>query len=54
MKVAQANANEAEPLLRAHADTFPEEEGDIRQLLARRRWSNRRVAASENLEFAGL
>jgi acetate kinase len=30
------NANEAEPLLRGHADTFTEGEGDIRQLLARR------------------
>lgn len=29
VKVAQANANEAEPLLRAHADTLSEGEGDI-------------------------
>jgi hypothetical protein len=40
VKVAQANANEAELLLQAHADTFPEGEGNIRQLLARTWWSN--------------
>src|SRR5882762_4062906 len=53
-KVGQANANKAEPLLRAQADAFPEGEGNIRQLLARSRWSNWRVAAGENLELAGF
>jgi hypothetical protein len=53
-KVAQADANQAEPPLRAEADTFAERQGNVRQLLARGRRRTWRVAASENLEFAGL
>src|SRR5207245_10143356 len=53
-RVAQANANEAKPLLRPEADAFPQRQGDIRQFLARRRWRTWRVTASENLEFAGF
>src|SRR5258706_272563 len=53
-KVAQADANQAKPLLPAEADAFQQRQGDIRQFLARRRWRTWRVAASENLEVAGL
>ena len=53
-KVAQADANQAEPLLRAEADTFPQRQGDISELLARSRWRTWRVAARENLELTGL
>ena len=47
-------ANEVKPLLRAEADAFPQGQGDIRQFLARSRWRTWGVAASENLELAGL
>src|SRR5438874_901105 len=53
-KVAQPDANQAKPLLWPEADAFPQRQGDIRQFLARRRWRTWCVAASENLEFAGL
>jgi hypothetical protein len=53
-EIAQADANQAKPVLRPEADAFPKRQGDIRQFLARRRWRAWRVAASENLEFAGL
>jgi hypothetical protein len=33
-KVAQADANQAKPLVRAEADTFQQWQGDICQLLA--------------------
>jgi len=54
VKIAWADADKAKPLLRPEADAFPQRQGDIRQLLARSRWRPWGVAASENLEFAGL
>jgi len=53
-KVAQAHAHQAEPLLRPEADALPQRQGDFRQFLAGRRWGIWRVAASEDLKFAGL
>jgi hypothetical protein len=53
-EIAQADANQAKPLVRTEADAFPQRQGDIRQFLARSRWRTWRVAARENLEFAGL
>ena len=35
--IAQADANQPKPLVRAEADTFPQPQGDIRELLARSR-----------------
>ncbi len=53
-KVTQADANQAKPLVRAEADTFPQRQGDVSQFLARSGWRTWGVAASENLEFAGF
>jgi hypothetical protein len=54
VKVAKADADEAEALMRVEDDRFAQWQGDICQLLARRRRRTWGVAASENLEFAGF
>jgi hypothetical protein len=53
-KVAQANADEAKALLRAHIHSFPQRQGDVGQFLARRGRRAGRVATREDVELACL
>jgi len=53
-EIANADADEAKPLLWPEGDAFPERECDRRQLFARRGRERRSVAAREDLELRSL
>ena len=54
LKVAQSNANKPKALLRTKIDPFSKLQDNISQFFARRGWRTWCLAASENLELAGL
>ena len=54
LKVAQTNANEPIALLRTEINPLSQLQGDVGQFFAGGGWGAWRMAASENLELAGL